>query len=45
MPTHGPSGGVAGSLAEAKAAFRAGWERLLSERDMLNHDPNMGMSE
>jgi hypothetical protein len=26
-PTHGPNGGVADSLDEAKAPFRAGWER------------------
>jgi hypothetical protein len=25
-PTHGPNGGVADSLDEAKAAFRAAWE-------------------
>ena len=26
LPTHGPNGGVADSLDEAKAAFRAAWE-------------------
>jgi hypothetical protein len=26
LPTHGPNGGVANSLDEAKAAFRAAWE-------------------
>jgi hypothetical protein len=26
-PSHGPNGGVADSLDEAKAAFRAAWER------------------
>jgi hypothetical protein len=31
MPTHGPNGGAADSLDEAKAAFRAAWERPLSE--------------
>jgi hypothetical protein len=29
QPTHGPNGGVADSLDEAKAAFRAAWERRL----------------
>jgi len=47
-PTHSPSGGVADSLDEAKAAFRAAWQRPLSVersgRDMLSlslsrHDP------
>ena len=28
LPTHGPSGGVADSLDEAKSAFRAAWEAL-----------------
>jgi hypothetical protein len=28
--TSGPNGGAADSLDEAKAAFRAAWERLLS---------------
>src|SRR5215472_1467794 len=33
LPTHGPSGGVANSLDEAKSVFRAAWEgqRPLSE--------------
>jgi hypothetical protein len=31
--THGANGGVADSLDEAKAAFRAAWERPLSERE------------
>ena len=31
-PTHGPSGGVADSLDEATAAFRAAWERPLSSK-------------
>jgi hypothetical protein len=26
-PTHGPNGGIADSLDEAKAAFRRAWER------------------
>jgi hypothetical protein len=26
VPTHGPNGGVADSLDEAKAAFRRAWE-------------------
>jgi hypothetical protein len=30
QPTHGPNGGVADSLDEAKAAFRAAWQRPLS---------------
>jgi len=30
-PSHGPHGGLADSLDEAKAAFRAAWERPLSE--------------
>jgi len=29
-PSDGPSGGVADSLDEAKAAFRAAWKRPLS---------------
>jgi len=29
-PSHSPNGGVADSLDEAKAAFRAAWERPLS---------------
>ena len=29
-PSHGPTGGVADKLDEAKAAFRAAWERPLS---------------
>ena len=28
LPTHGPSGGMADSLDEAKSAFRAAWEAL-----------------
>jgi hypothetical protein len=28
LPTHGPNGGVADSLDEAKSAFRAAWEAL-----------------
>jgi hypothetical protein len=34
QPTDGPSGGVADSLDEAKAAFRAAWgrQRLLEKR-------------
>jgi hypothetical protein len=45
---HGPNGGAADSLDEAKAAFRAAWRRPLSHsrsgRDMLSltlsaHDP------
>jgi hypothetical protein len=31
-PTHGPSGGVADSLEEAKAAFRAAGERSVGYR-------------
>jgi hypothetical protein len=34
-PSHGPNGGVADSLDEAKAAFRAAWERPLSEMTHL----------
>ena len=30
--THGPDGGVPDSLDEAKAAFRATWERPLSQK-------------
>jgi hypothetical protein len=29
-PSHGPNGGAADSLDEAKAAFRAAWQRPLS---------------
>ena len=29
LPTHGPSGGVANSLDEAKSVFRAAWEALV----------------
>ena len=29
QPSHGPNGGVADSLDEAKAAFRAAWDRSL----------------
>src|SRR5262252_7586052 len=31
-PTRGPFGGVADSLDEAKAAFRAAWERTVADR-------------
>jgi len=31
QPTHGPNGGVADSLDEAKAAFRAAGQRPLSD--------------
>ena len=31
-PSHGPNGGAADSRDEAKAAFRAAWERPLSEK-------------
>jgi hypothetical protein len=43
--THGPNGGVADSLDDAKAAFQAAWERPLSERkatfglSISAHDP------
>jgi hypothetical protein len=30
VPTHGPNGGAPDSLDEAKAAFRATWERPAS---------------
>jgi hypothetical protein len=30
QPSHGPNGGVADTLDEAKAAFRAAWQRPLS---------------
>jgi hypothetical protein len=41
QPSHGPNGGVADSRDEAKAAFRAAWQRRLSgteerRQDMLN---------
>ena len=32
LDPHGPNGGVADSLDAAKAAFRAAWERPLSEQ-------------
>jgi hypothetical protein len=32
QPSHGPNGGVADTLDEAKAAFRAAWERPLSQK-------------
>jgi hypothetical protein len=32
MGSHGPNGEVADSLDEAKAAFRAAWQRPLSPR-------------
>jgi hypothetical protein len=28
QPTHGPNGGVADTMDDAKAAFRAAWKRL-----------------
>jgi hypothetical protein len=31
-PSHGPNGGVADSLDEAKAAFRAAWDACGTKR-------------
>jgi hypothetical protein len=40
-PAHGASGGVAHSLDEAKAAFRAAWKRPLLSLSLSAHDPSL----
>ena len=36
-PTRGPNGGVADTLDEAQAAFRAAWERPLSRKKQTRY--------